>query len=189
MNERFEEKKISGQWLGRELSFRTGKIAQQANGSVLTQYGETIVLATIVEAKEEKPVDFFPLSVEFEERLYAAGIIKGSRWIKREGRPSDDSILNGRMIDRSIRPLFVGETRKETQVVLTILSVDGENNYDIVAMIAASAALTISGIEWAGPLGGIRVAYVDNQYIFNPTYAQMATSTMDLVLAGTDKKS
>jgi len=188
MNERFQEKRVAGTWLGRELSFRTGKIAQQANASVLAQYGETIVLATVVEAKEDKNTDFFPLTVEFEERFYAAGIIKGSRWIKREGRPSEDAILTGRMIDRAIRPLFQEDSRKETQVVITILSIDGENNYDVVALVAASAALALSGLDWRGPVGGIRAAYINNQIVYNPTYAQMAESSMDLIISGTNKK-
>lgn len=189
MQKTFNELKVSGQWLGRELTLRTGKIALQANAAVLAQYGETTVLATVTQAKEDKLVDFFPLTVEFEERLYAAGIIKGSRWIKREGRPSDDAVLTGRMIDRSLRPLFDQSSRKETQIVITILSVDGENNYDTVALVAASAALSISGLSWAGPLSGARVGLCDGQMIVNPTYAQMATSALDLFVAGTAKKS
>jgi polyribonucleotide nucleotidyltransferase len=189
MREPIQEKKLSGQWLGRELSFRTGKLAPQAGSAVLCQYGETVVLATATQAKEDKNVDFFPLTVEFEERLYAAGIIKGSRWIKREGRPSDDSILTGRMIDRSIRPLFTGDSRKETQVVVTVLSVDNESHYDIVALLAASAALSTSGLEWKGPIGGIRVGLIDDKIVFNPPIEQMENSKMDLIVAGTDKKT
>lgn len=189
MNANFQEKRVAGTWLGRELSFRTGKLALQANASVLAQYGETIVLATVTQGKEDKPFDYFPLSVEFEERLYAAGIIKGSRWIKREGRPTDDAILTGRMIDRTIRPLFTGDSRREVQVVITILSVDGENNYDVVGLVAASAALALSGLEWNGPVAGVRAGLVNNEIIYNPTYAQMAESTMDLMVAGTDKKT
>lgn len=189
MNANFQEKRVAGQWLGRELSFRTGKLAQQANASVLTQYGETIVLATVTQGKEDKPFDYFPLSVEFEERLYAAGIIKGSRWIKREGRPSDDAILTGRMIDRTVRPLFSGDSRKEIQIVITILSVDGENSYDVVGLIAASAALALSGLEWNGPVAGVRAGLVNNEIVYNPTYTQMAESTMDLMVAGTAKKT
>ncbi|HTW96445.1 MAG TPA: polyribonucleotide nucleotidyltransferase, partial [Candidatus Methylomirabilis sp.] len=170
MSNNFQEQKVSGQWLGRELSLRSGKMAQQADAAVIAQYGETVVLATVVEAKEERNVDYFPLTVDFEERLYAAGIIKGSRWIKREGRPSDESILNGRMVDRSLRPLFTGESRKDTQVVVTVLSYDGENNYDIVGLIAASAALSVSGVEWRGPIGGVKVGLIEDALVFNPTF-------------------
>lgn len=184
-----EEKKFSGDWLGRELSFRTGKLAKQADASVLVQYGETVVMATVVQSKNERDgIDFFPLMVEFEEKLYAAGIIKGSRWIKREGRPTDQSILTGRMIDRSIRPLFNDEERKDVQLIITVLSVDGENDYDIVSLIAASAVLRISGIDWNGPIGGIRVGLIDNQFVFNPSYEQQGISNLDLIVAGTKEK-
>src|SRR5574344_732425 len=128
-----EEKIFSGEWLGRTLTIKTGKLALQADASVLVQYGETVVMANVVQSKQERDgVDFFPLMVEFEEKLYAAGIIKGSRWVKREGRPTDQSILTGRMIDRSIRPLFDDESKKDVQVIITVLSVDGENDHDIV---------------------------------------------------------
>lgn len=181
---------VSCEWLGRTLSIKTGKLAKQADAAVLVQYGDTVVLGTVVESKYEREgIDFFPLMVDFEEKLYAAGIIKGSRWIKREGRPTDDSVLSGRMIDRSIRPLFGGESRKEVQVILTTLSADLVNDHDIVAMIAASAALSISGVEWNGPIGGIRVGRVDGQLVFNPTYAERAVSDFDLIVAGTEKKS
>lgn len=184
-----EEKKFSGEWLGRELSFRTGKMARQADASVLVQYGETVVMATVVQSKNEREgIDFFPLMVEFEEKLYAAGIIKGSRWVKREGRPSDQSVLTGRMVDRSIRPLFNDDERKDVQLILTVLSVDGENDYDIVSLVAASAALRISGIDWDGPIGGVRVGLIENQMIFNPSYEQQAISKLDLIVAGTKKK-
>ena len=185
-----EEKIVSGQWLGRELIIKTGKLAKQADASVLVQYGDTVVMATAVQSKNEREgIDFFPLMVEFEEKLYAAGIIKGSRWVKREGRPSDQSILTGRMIDRSIRPLFNDEERKDVQVIVTVLSVDGENDYDIVSLIAASAALSISGIDWRGPIGGVRVGLIDNQFVFNPSFEQQALSSLDLIVAGTDKKT
>ena len=185
----FQEQKVTGQWLGRPLSLRTGKVAQQADAAVICQYGETVVLATVVEAKEERNVDYFPLMVDFEERLYAAGIIKGSRWIKREGRPSDESILNGRMVDRSLRPLFSGDSRKDTQVVCTVLSYDNENNYDIVALVAASAALTISGIEWKGPISGVKVGLIEGSLVFNPSFTQMATSQMELTVVGTKDRT
>lgn len=185
-----EEKIVTGKWLDKDLTIKTGKLAKQADASVLVQYGETVVLATVVQSKNEREgIDFFPLMVEFEEKLYAAGIIKGSRWVKREGRPTDQSILTGRMIDRSIRPLFNDKERKDVQLIVTVLSVDGENDYDIVSLVAASAALSISGIDWRGPIGGIRVGLIDNQFVFNPTYEQQALSSLDLIVAGTKAKT
>lgn len=184
------QKTVSGDWLGRTLSISTGKFALQANAAVTVQYGETVVLATVVESQQEREgIDFFPLMVEFEEKLYAAGIIKGSRWIKREGRPSDTAILTGRMIDRSVRPLFDEKSRKDVQVIITVLSVDQENDHDVVSLVAASAALAISGVKWNGPIGGIRVGRINNELIFNPTYEQQALSDLDLIVAGTDKKA
>ncbi|MEA3463623.1 MAG: polyribonucleotide nucleotidyltransferase [Patescibacteria group bacterium] len=177
------------EWLGRTLTIKTGKVAKQANAAVTVQYGETVVLATVVESKEERDIDYFPLMVDFEERLYAAGIIKGSRWIKREGRPTDEAILSGRMIDRSIRPLFSEESRKDVQVILTILSADGKNDHDIVALVAASAALSISGVDWAGPISGIRVGRVNNELVFNPTYQEREQSDFDIIVAGTAEKT
>lgn len=184
------EKSFSAEWLGRTLTIKTGKLAQQATASVTVQYGDTSVLATVVESKIERAnIDFFPLMVEFEERLYAAGIIKGSRWIKREGRPSDEAVLAGRMIDRSIRPLFSDASRKDVQVMITVLSADQKNDHDIVSLVAASAVLSISGLDWAGPIGGVRVGRVDGQFIFNPTYEERDKSDLDLVVAGTEKKA
>jgi len=184
-----QEKIFSTEWLGRTLTIKTGKLAKQATASVVVQYGDTSILATVVESKQERDnIDFFPLMVEFEERLYAAGIIKGSRWIKREGRPSDDAILTGRMIDRSIRPLFSESSRKDVQVMITVLSADHENDHDIVSLVAASAVLSISGLDWTGPIGGIRVGRVEGKFIFNPTYEQRLKSDLDLIVAGTDKK-
>lgn len=184
------KKTVSGEWLGRKLTISTGKIALQATGAVTVQYGETLVLATVVESKDERPVDFFPLSVEFEERLYAAGIIKGSRWLKREGRPTEDAVLSGRMIDRTVRPLFNNDSRKDTQLVLTVLSADQENDHDIVCLVAASAALRISGIEWNGPIAGVRVGRdAEGKYIFNPTYAERAESDIDIIVAGTKDRT
>ena len=184
------EKVFSCEWLGRELTIKTGLLAMQANAAVTVQYGDTVVLATVVESKEDREgIDYFPLMVDFEERLYAAGIIKGSRWIKREGRPTDEAILSGRMIDRSIRPLFSGDSRKDVQVILTILSADKENDHDIVAMVAASAALAISGVNWDGPINGIRVGRVDGKFVFNPTYKQRKNSDLDLIVAGTKQKT
>ncbi|MFA6514581.1 MAG: polyribonucleotide nucleotidyltransferase [Patescibacteria group bacterium] len=183
------EKVFSGEWLGRPLIIKTGKIALQADAALWVQYGETVVQATVVQSKTEREgVNFFPLMVDFEEKLYAAGIIKGSRWVKREGRPTDQSVLTGRMIDRSIRPLFVTGDNRDIQVIVTVLAIDQENDYDIVSLLAASAALSISGIKWNGPIGGIRVGLIEDKFVFNPTYEEQAKSTLDLIVAGTDKK-
>lgn len=185
-----KEKMVSGQWLGRPLSIKTGKIAQQADAAVWVQYGETVVQATVVQSKTEREgIEFFPLMVEFEEKLYAAGIIKGSRWIKREGRPTDQSILTGRMIDRSIRPLFAKGDNRDVQVIITVLAVDQENDYDIVSLVAASAVLAISGLKWNGPIGGVRVGLVEDKFVFNPNYENQAKSTLDLIVAGTAQKT
>ncbi|MCF7860252.1 polyribonucleotide nucleotidyltransferase [Patescibacteria group bacterium] len=184
------EKIVSCDWLGRQLIMKTGKLALQADAAVVVQYGETVVMATVVQNKVARGgIDFFPLMVEFQEKLYAAGIIKGSRWVKREGRPTDESVLTGRMIDRSIRPLFNQEDRRDVQVIVTVLSVDQENDHDIVSLVAASAALSIAGIGWNGPIGGIRVGRVENKFIFNPTYAELTGSSLDLIVAGTSSKS
>jgi polyribonucleotide nucleotidyltransferase len=186
----FEEKTFSKEWLGRTLTIKTGKLAKQADAAVIVQYGDTVVMATVVEASEEREgISFFPLMVDFEEKLYAAGIIKGSRWVKREGRPSDSSILTGRMIDRTIRPLFDDESRKDVQVIITVLSVDQENDYDIVSLVAASAALSVSGVNWDGPVGGTRVGRINNEFVFNPTYDEQAESDLDLIVAGTEAKT
>lgn len=184
-----QEKVFKTEWLGRELSIKTGRLALQADASVLVQYGETVVMANVVQAKTERDgVDFFPLMVDFEEKLYAAGIIKGSQWVKREGRPTDQSVLTGRMIDRAIRPLFNQDDKRDVQVIISVLAVDQENDYDIVSLLAASAALSISGIEWAGPIAGIRVGLIDGEFIFNPSYEQQAISSLDLIVSGTTER-
>jgi len=184
------QKTFSCDWLGRTLTIETGKFAWQADFALTVRYGDTVILATVVEDKEDKPsMGYFPLMVELEERLYAAGIIKGSQWIKREGRPSDDTVLSGRMIDRSIRPLFNQYATKAIQVSMTVLSVDQENDHDVIALIAASAVLALSPINWNGPLGGIRVGRVNGQLVFNPTYSQRLESDLDLIVAGTAVKS
>jgi polyribonucleotide nucleotidyltransferase len=184
-----QEKVFKTQWLGRELSIKTGKMALQADASILLQYGETVIMANVVQAKTEREgVDFFPLMVDFEEKLYAAGIIKGSQWIKREGRPSDQSVLTGRMIDRSIRPLFNQKDRRDVQIIITVLSFDQENDFDILSLLAASAVLSISGIDWHGPIGGIRVGRIEDKFVFNPTYEQQALSSLDLIVAGTAER-
>ena len=184
------EKIVSTEWLGRQLIMKTGKLALQADAAVIVQYGETVVMATVVQNKVARGgIEFFPLMVEFQEKLYAAGIIKGSRWVKREGRPTDESVLTGRMIDRSIRPLFNQEDRRDVQVITTVLAVDQENDHDIVSLVAASAALSISNIAWNGPIGGIRVGRIENKFVFNPSYEQTAKSDIDVIVAGTTSKS
>ncbi len=183
-------KKWSLQLGGRELSISTGLLAGQANGAVTVQYGDTVVLATaVMSSSMSKIIGYFPLMVDFEERYYAAGKIKGSRFIKREGRPSDDAILSGRAVDRTIRPLFDSRMRNDVQVVTTVLSIDGENDPDVVAMIAASAALTLSDIPWSGPIGAVRVGIVNGGgFVLNPSSEERGASTLDLLIAGTQTK-
>ncbi|MCA0199280.1 MAG: polyribonucleotide nucleotidyltransferase [Proteobacteria bacterium] len=172
-------------WGGRKLILETGKIARQADGAVLATYGETTVLCTAVGAKSPKPgVDFFPLTVNYQEKAFAAGKIPGG-FFKREGRPTEKEVLTSRLVDRPIRPLFHDSYRNETQVVCTVLSHDLKNDPDIVAMIGASAALTISGIPFLGPIGAARVGYIDGQYVLNPKMDELANSQLDLVVAGT----
>lgn len=183
------EKVFTKEWLGRPLTIKTGKVALQADAAVWVQYGETVVQATVVQSRTERDgVDFFPLMVDLDEKLYAAGIIKGSRWIKREGRPTDQAVLSGRMIDRSIRPLFDESDRRDVQVIITTLTVDQENDHDVVSLVAASAALSISGLKWQGPIGGIRVGLIEDNFVFNPTYEEQAKSSLDLIVAGTAEK-
>jgi len=183
------EKVFTKEWLGRPLTIKTGKVALQADAAVWVQYGETVVQATVVQSRTERDgVDFFPLMVDLDEKLYAAGIIKGSRWIKREGRPTDQAVLSGRMIDRSIRPLFDQSDRRDVQVIITTLTVDQENDHDVVSLVAASAALSISGLKWQGPIGGIRVGLIEDNFVFNPTYEEQAKSSLDLIVAGTAEK-
>ena len=175
------------EWGGRKLILETGKIARQADGAVLATYGETTVLCTAVGAKSPKPgVDFFPLTVNYQEKTFAAGKIPGG-FFKREGRPTEKEVLTSRLIDRPIRPLFVDGYRNETQVVCTVLSHDLKNDPDIVALIGASAALTISGIPFMGPIGAARVGYIDGQYVLNPKQDELPNSSLDLVVAGTSE--
>ena len=172
-------------WGGRKLVLETGKIARQADGAVLARYGETIVLCTVVGARTTKPgQDFFPLTVNYQEKAFAAGKIPGG-FFRREGRPSEAETLISRLIDRPIRPLFPEGFRNEVQVIATVLSHDLENDPDIVAMVGCSAALTLSGIPFFGPVGGARVGYKDGQYLLNPTAEQRETSELELVVAGT----
>jgi polyribonucleotide nucleotidyltransferase len=182
----FDIKRKSIDWAGRKLTLETGRIARQADASVLATYGETTVLATVVAAKTPKAgIDFFPLTVNYQEKTFAAGKIPGG-YFKREGRPSEKETLVSRLIDRPIRPLFVKGFKNETQVVITVLSHDLENDPDILAMVAASAALTLSGVPFMGPIGAARVGYIDGAYVLNPTLEQLTTGNrMDLVVAGT----
>jgi len=181
----FDIQRVEIEWAGRKLTLETGRIARQADGAVLATYGETSVLATVVAAKSEKPgIDFFPLTVNYQEKTFAAGKIPGG-YFKREGRPTEKETLTSRLIDRPIRPLFAAGFRCETQVVATVLSHDLENDPDIVAMVAASAALTLSGAPFMGPIGGARVGYINGEYKLNPQIDEMAESKLDLVVAGT----
>ncbi|MDE0392045.1 MAG: polyribonucleotide nucleotidyltransferase [Rhodospirillales bacterium] len=174
-------------WGGRKLVLETGRIARQADGAVLASYGETAVLCTVVGQRSAREgQDFFPLTVNYEEKAFAAGKIPGG-FFKREGRPSEKETLVSRLIDRPLRPLFVKSYRNETQVICTVLSHDLINDSDIVAMVGASAALTISGLPFMGPIGGCRVGYADGAYVLNPTYEQRAASDLDLVMAGTQE--
>ena len=172
-------------WGGRPLILETGRIARQADGAVLATYGDTTVLATVVADRSPKAgIDFFPLTVNYQEKSYAAGKIPGG-YFKREGRPSEKETLVSRLIDRPIRPLFVKGFKNETQVIANVLSHDLENDSDIVAMVAVSAALTISGVPFLGPIGAARVGFADGEYILNPTLEEMKESNLDLVVAGT----
>ena len=174
-------------WGGRKLVLETGKIARQADGAVLASYGDTIVLCTVVGVKSSKPgQDFFPLTVNYQEKAFAAGRIPGG-FFKREGRPSENETLVSRLIDRPIRPLFPDNYRNEVQVNATVLSHDLENDPDIVSMIGCSAALTLSGIPFFGPVGAARVGYIEGQFVLNPVEAQMPNSKLDLVEAGTSE--
>ncbi len=176
---------IEIEWGGRPLTLETGKVARQADGSVVATYGETVVHATVVAAKEAKPgQDFFPLTVNYQEKTYAAGKIPGG-YFKREGRPTEKETLVSRLIDRPIRPLFAAGFKCETQVIVTVLQHDLENDPDIVAMVAASAALTLSGVPFLGPIGAARVGYINGDYVLNPNVDEMPESTLDLVVAGT----
>src|SRR5215211_1524328 len=182
----FDHHKVELNWGGQPLTLETGKIARQADGAVLATLGETVLLATVVSAKSAKPgQDFFPLTVNYQEKFYAAGKIPGS-FPRREGAPSQKETLTSRLIDRPIRPLFVKGFKNEVQVVATVLAHDLENDPDIVALVAASAALVISGAPFMGPIAGARVGFVDGEYVLNPTTDEMKDSRMDLVVAGTD---
>ncbi|OGG38438.1 polyribonucleotide nucleotidyltransferase, partial [Candidatus Gottesmanbacteria bacterium RIFCSPLOWO2_02_FULL_42_29] len=179
---------------GRPLTLEVGRFAQQATAAVLARYGDTMVIATVVASARESNLDYFPLSVEYVERLYAGGRIKGSRWVKREGRPSDDAILRARLIDRSIRPLFDTNYHHDVQVIITVLSVDGQNEPDMLGIIATSAALAISPLPWDGPIAAVRIGYVPTEnghkgFFVNPGEKEMEFSEMDLVVSGSPDKT
>ncbi|MBI1308404.1 MAG: polyribonucleotide nucleotidyltransferase [Proteobacteria bacterium] len=179
--------KKSIEWGGKQLTIETGKMARQADGAVLVTYGDTMVLATCVFAKQPKEgVDFFPLTVNYQEKFYAGGRFPGG-FRKREGQPGEREVLTSRLIDRPIRPLFAKGFKNETQVVAQVLQYDNENEADIVAMVAASAALTISGVPFMGPIGAARVGYIDGTLVLNPTVSEQANSQLNLVMAGTEE--
>lgn len=181
----FDVHTVEIDWGGRPLTLETGKVARQADGSVIATYGETVVHATVVSENEPRPGrDFFPLTVNYQEKTYAAGKIPGG-FFKREGRPSEKETLTSRLIDRPIRPLFAEGFKCDTQVIITVLQHDLENDPDIVALVASSAALTLSGVPFLGPIGGARVGYIDGEYVLNPNIDEMPESALDLIVAGT----
>src|SRR6201988_2200619 len=181
----FNKHSVEIDWGGRPLKLETGKVARQADGAVVATYGETVVLVTVVAAKTPREgVDFLPLTVDYQEKTYAAGRIPGG-YFKRKGRPTEKETLVSRLIDRPIRPLFVDGWRNETQVIVTVLSHDMENDPDIVALVASSAALTLSGVPFKGPIGAARVGFANDEFILNPTLDEMTETQLDLVVAGT----
>ena len=180
--------RIEREIAGRKLILETGRMAEQAGGAVVAQYGDTVVLASVCSADPREDIDFFPLTVEYAERLYAGGRIHSSRFIKREGRPSEHATLTARIIDRSIRPLFPSGMTNEVQVIVTVLSLDQDCQPDILGTIATSAALAISDIPWAGPIGAVRMGLTaDGQHLVNPTESERVTSLLDLTLSGTNQ--
>ncbi len=181
-------KKYEQEFAGKPLKVEIGRLANLANGSVYVQYGNTAVLVTAVMSPSARAVDYMPLSVDYEERYYAAGKIKGSKWIKREGRPSEEAILSGRLIDRSLRPRFDHRIRNDMQVVATVLSFDSQNDPDMPALFGASLALMISDIPFNGPVAGIRVGKVGDKLVFNPVYSERKESNFDIVVAGTSNR-
>ena len=167
----------------RDLTAEITDLTEQSNGSVFVRYGDSLVLATVVMSNKETHLDYFPLNVNYEEKFYAAGKIKGSRYIKREGRPSDEAICNSRLIDRTVRPLFDKSLKREVQLIITVLSWDGQNDPDILGLLAASLALSISDIPWQGPLAAVRIGRVENRFVVNPTYEQIEKSDMNIVFS------
>lgn len=188
-NKNMAKNNFSMEVAGRTLLVETGQLAQQANGSALVRYGDTMVLATAtLSSHKAEHLDYFPLMVDYEEKYYASGKIKGSRFIKREGRPTEEAILTARLIDRTIRPLFDDRIRNEVQVVITVLSIDQENVPDFLSIIAASLALGISDIPWAGPVSAVRVGKIENNFIINPFNSQTEKSDLEIVVSGTKDK-
>jgi len=183
---------ISTELNKQKLTLQTGKLANAATISVFGRLGDTAVLVTVVAGAAREDLDYFPLQVEYVEKLYAGGRIKGSRWVKREGRPSDDAILKARIIDRSIRPLFPKGYRKTVQIIITLLSIDGVNSPDILSAITVSAALHASSIPWKGPISTMRTAFVKNgeedSFIVGPTEDEMKYSSMNLVVSSTETR-
>ena len=181
----FEVKNVEIEWAGRILKLETGKIARQADSTVIATYGGTTVMCNVVAAKEANPdMDFFPLTVNYQEKYYSVGKIPGG-FFKREARPTEKETLVSRLIDRPVRPLFHKDFKNETQVTCTVLSHDQENDSDVVAMVAASAALTLSGLPFLGPLGAIKIGFIDDEFVVNPSKSQLSNSKLELVLAGT----
>jgi polyribonucleotide nucleotidyltransferase len=179
-------KAVSIEWGGKQLTIETGRFAHLATGAVTVRYGDTVILATATIADKPRPdVNFFPLLIDYEERFYASGKLSGSRFMKREGRPSEDATLTARLIDRPLRPMFPKHFRNDVQVVLTVLSADLKNDPDIVAIVAASSALMLTNAPFTGPVAGIRVGLIDGQFVVNPTHQEMVNSSLDLVVAGT----
>lgn len=185
MNKKIIKKSIDFQ--GRTLTFETGRMAQLTSGAVYATYGDTAILATVARNKTAPDLDYFPLNVSFEEKLYAGGRISSSRFIKREGKPTDESVLSGRLIDRGIRPLFPKDYFADVQVISTVLSIDNENTPDILGSVAASAALTISDVPWQGPIATVRVGLINDEIVINPTSTQLKDSKLDLVITANDK--
>ncbi len=178
-------KSVSTELNGRTLTLETGRIAEQAMGAVVVRYGDSMVLATVVGERQVSSLPFFPLTVDYEERMYAAGKIPGG-FIKREGRPTERAILAARLTDRPLRPLFPKGYKSEVQVMVTVLSADQENDPALLSIIGASAALSISPIPWDGPVGAVRMGMVDGNLVVNPTFDQMESGQLDMVVAGTD---
>lgn len=179
---------------GKTLTLQFGKLAQAVDTSVYATMGGAAVLVTVAVGAENPAIDYFPLSIEYVEKLYAGGLIKGSRWVKREGRPSDDAVLTGRLIDRSVRPLFPKSFKKQVQVVITLLSVDGSTSVEVLSSVAASAALAASSVPWDGPISTMKVGYVvdpdgkKGNFMVNPTEEEMAQSSLNLVVSSTKEK-
>lgn len=180
------EKQFKKEINGQEFEVKIGQIAEQASGSVIVRHGETTVMATVCLGDDRHGKDFFPLTVDYEERYYAAGRILGSRFMRREGRPSDEATLTGRLVDRAIRPLFPKELKREVQVIITVLSFDGINDPDVPSLLGVSLALSLSQIPWAGPLAGCRLSYLDKGWILNPSYEQQGQAELSLTLTAVE---